>query len=59
MTKLEIVFYVCEIIAMVCSLIVILFGRGKVSKVVLVSNWIIFVSAILAMIFWSLAILNR
>ncbi len=59
MTKLEIVFYVCEIIAMVCSLIVILFGKGKVSKVVLVSNWIIFVSAILAMIFWSLAILNR
>lgn len=59
MTTLEIVFYVCEIIAMVCSLIVILFGRGKVSKVVLVSNWIIFVSAILAMIFWSLAILNR
>lgn len=59
MTTLEIVFYVCEIIAMVCSLIVILFGRGKVSKVVLVSNWIIFVLAILAMIFWSLAILNR
>lgn len=59
MTTLEIVFYVCEIIAMVCSLIVILFGRGKVSKVVLVSNWIIFVSAILAMIFWSLAIINR
>lgn len=59
MTTLEIVFYVCEIIAMVCSLIVILFGRGKVSKVALVSNWIIFVSAILAMIFWSLAILNR
>ena len=59
MSTLEIVFYVCEIIAMVCSLIVILFGRGKVSKVVLVSNWIIFVSAILAMIFWSLAILNR
>ena len=59
MTTLDIVFYVCEIIAMVCSLIVILFGRGKVSKVVLVSNWIIFVSAILAMIFWSLAILNR
>ncbi len=59
MTTLEIVFYVCEIIAMVCSLIVILFGRGKVGKVVLVSNWIIFVSAILAMIFWSLAILNR
>lgn len=59
MTTLEIVFYVCEIIAMVCSLIVILFGRGKISKVVLVSNWIIFVSAILAMIFWSLAILNR
>lgn len=59
MTTLEIVFYVCEIIAMVCSLIVILFGRGKVSKVVLVSNWIIFVSAILAMIFWTLAILNR
>jgi hypothetical protein len=59
MSTLEIVFYVCEIIAMVCSLIVILFGRGKVGKVVLVSNWIIFVSAILAMIFWSLAILNR
>ena len=59
MTTLEIVFYVCEIIAMVCSLIVILFGKGKVGKVVLVSNWIIFVSAILAMIFWSLAILNR
>lgn len=59
MTKLEIVFYVCEIIAMVCSLIVILFGRGKVGKVVLVSNWIIFVSAILAIVFWSLAILNR
>lgn len=59
MTTLEIVFYICEIIAMVCSLIVILFGRGKVGKVVLVSNWIIFVSAILAMIFWSLAILNR
>lgn len=59
MTTLEIVFYVCEIIAMVCSLIVILFGRGKVGKVVLVSNWIIFVSAILAIFFWSLAILNR
>lgn len=59
LTALEIIFFVCEFIALACSLIVILWGKNKTNKTVLISNYVIFFASIIAIVFMALAILVR
>ncbi len=57
LTTLEIIFFVCEIIMLACSLIVILRGKSKEGKTVLILNYVIFFSSIIAIVLKIISIL--
>ncbi len=59
LTTLEIIFFICEIIVLACSLIIILRGKSKVSKTGLILNYVIFFASIIAIVFKILAILVK